>query len=486
LPARKHKRGRKARDTQSREIILRADLENRLREKTSLRSAVVTIIGLGHVGLPLIAAFSKARYHTIGVDNDEERLASLRLEGLGGKDDVDNQEIVKLIRGGKIQLTNQIMDAVKKSDFVAICVPTPVDRRNIPDISIISDVLKTIGRCLTPGQVVIVESTVYPGFTDKVARSLLELSGLKCGIDFSLAYSPERIDPGNRKYSVTMIPKIIGGVDKFGGEIAMLLYQSVIHARVFRVSDATTAECTKMLENVYRFVNIALVNELALLCERIGVNIFEVISAASSKPFGFSPHLPGPGIGGPCVPKDPLYLQYAARKAGLHLNLVEAGVKVNGTMPGTITSNLERKLKMLRRKRPKIAVLGLAYKPESSGTINSPAIEIISRLKSFGTELSLYDPYVRSIEVDGRALTSESSAEAASAAADCLLFLVDHEMFKKLDLRELKTAAADKCILFDAKNIFKAEDVEAIGFRYIGLGKPQTKLLRVRRERDRH
>lgn len=468
-------------------IALRADLKNRLLERIRSRLAVVTVVGLGHVGLPLTIAFAKAGYQTIGVDNNEKRLVLLERGEFHIKDDLDHREVTELIGAGKLRLTKEIRNATKEADCIEICVPTPVNAQKTPDISIISHVLRIVGQCLSPGQIVVVESTVYPGFTNEVARDLLESKGLKCGIDFSLAYSPERIDPGNRRYGVTLIPKIVGGFDELSGEIATRLYESVIQGGVVQVSNARTAECTKMLENVYRFANIALVDEFALFCERIGVNVFEVVSAASSKPFGYNPHYPGPGIGGPCIPKDPFYLQYAARKVGLRLSLVEASVKVNRTMSATIASKINMELRKLHNRSPKVTVFGLAYKAESSNTINSPAIAIISKLRSSGATLKLYDPYVPSIEVDKKSLKSEQNAKAASAAADCLLFLVDHEVFKKTDLRELKANVAERCILFDAKNLFNAQEVDAAGFRYIGLGKPETRLSgRLSAETKRH
>jgi UDP-N-acetyl-D-glucosamine dehydrogenase len=449
-----------------------SDLRNRLSERINSRSAIVTVVGLGHVGLPLATAFAKAGYSTIGVDSDRKRLALITSGKVSLEDDSDNREVAELIRAGKLHLTGQIAYAVTKADCVAICVPTPVLKDTTPDISIISDVLKTTGRCLSPGKIIVVESTVYPGFTSDVAQRILESNRLRCGRDFCLAYSPERIDPGNKKYRIAMIPKIVGGVDEVSCEMGALLYESVIKAGVVRVSDAKTAECTKMLENVYRFVNIALVDELALLCERIGVNIYEVVAAASSKPFGFSPHLPGPGIGGPCIPKDPFYLEYAARKAGMRLTLVKASEKVNETMAVALVSRVQREMKRLRRKSPKIAIFGLAYKAESYSTVNSPAISIISRLEASRAKLSLFDPYVRSIRVEGRSLMSESSAMAASTAADCLVFLVNHEKLANISLKKLKARAGEECVLLDARNIFRADEAEAAGFRYIGLGKP--------------
>lgn len=448
-----------------------ADLYERLAKRIRSRSVKIAVIGLGHVGLPLAVSFAEAGYQTIGVDNDKQRLECLAR----GKSYLRNKSVErslpKLIRSGKLRVTTDTRGAVEEADCVEVCVPTPLDARNKPDTSIISDVLRTVGNHLKSGKLVIIESTVYPGFTESVARHLLQRKGLKCGKEFALACSPERLDPGNQRYELRDIPKIVGGVDETSAQLTSLLYERLLKNGVVQVSNARTAECTKLFENVYRFVNIALVNELALLCPKIGVDVFEVISAASSKPFGFHPHYPGPGVGGPCIPKDPYYLDYLAKKVGMPLRLVEASADINRMMPLKVVSQLRRELKALGLRSPKVAILGLAYKAGSSVTLNSPAIKVIPRLLHDRVKLRLYDPYVSSIRIDGKVMRTRASVTQASASADCLLFLVDHPDFKKLDLSNLNKVVAERCVLFDTRNIFDFKKVEAAGFQYLGFGK---------------
>jgi len=452
--------------------ILRAELFEGIKDKISSRSAVVSVIGLGYVGLPLAVAFADAGYLTIGVESNHLRLDQLKSGKSYIRDGHVELRLPELAMSDRLQVREDIPEAVKGSDCVAICVPTPLGAANKPDTSTISDVLKITGKNLTEGKLVIIESSVYPGFTDEVAKRYLEVSKLKCGVDFGLAYAPERIDPGNRRFYLTAIPKIVGGVDESSGEIAKLLYQSVIKAEVIKVRDARTAESVKMLENAYRYVNIAFVNELALLLSKIGVNSYEVISAASTKPFGFQPHYPGPGIGGECIPKDPFYLNHVARRAGIRLNILEASAKVNEMVPHWVVSRVLEELKVLGKKSAKVSVFGLAYKAESTETTHSPAIKIISYLASRKIQLALYDPYVQTIGISRRVWMSEATAEAAAAKSDCLLFLVDHQAFRRLDLSALRKVAAEGCFVFDTRNLFNAEDIENAGFRYLGLGKP--------------
>jgi len=438
-----------------------------MERKIRSRSAVVSVVGLGHVGLPLAVTFAEAGYQTLGVDSDPEHLERVRSTKLDPQNSAVQYALSRILDTNKLRLTGELREAVKESDCVLICVPTPVDYRKRPDTSIISKVLRTTGKCILTGKLVVIESTVYPSFTDYVAKRLLEASGMKCGIDFALAHSPQRIDPGNIRYHITQIPKVVGGVDPDSGTIAALLYKSVMEEDVINVCNARTAECVKMLENVYRFVNIALVNELALLYRKIGVDIFEVVQAASSKPFGFHPHYPGPGVGGPCIPKDHFYLRYTARQVGAQLKLVEISASINRAMPMLVAGEVLKELKRLRLQVPKVAIFGMAYKAESSETVNSSAIKVISRLLSAGTKVTLHDPYVSSVKINRRVLACEDTAEAAATQANCLLFLVDHEAYRRLKLSSLKEVVAERCLLFDTKNLFKAKEAEEAGFRYI-------------------
>ena len=455
-----------------------ADLLREIGRKIRSRSATVSVIGLGHVGLPSAVAFAAAGYPTVGVEKNAKRLGLLKRGKSYLADRAVQLALPQLVRAKRFEVTKSLRRAVREGDCIIISVPTPIDQRNRPDTSEIRKVLRSVARHLSIGKLVVIESSVYPGFTDGTARDLLEASGLRCGIDFALAYSPSRIAPGRaRETDLTKIPKVVGGVDAVSGEVATNLYQRLIKAGVVNVRDARSAECVKMLENVYRFVNIALVNELALLHQKIGVDIFEVISAAASKPFGFQAHYPGPGVGGPCIPKDHFYLQHVARRVGMRLDLVEASTGVNHMMPLWVAREVRRELKGLRLKSPLVSVFGLAYKADIGETTASPSITVIRELISAGIRVSLYDPFVPSIRINRRVLECEATPESASTRSNCLVFMVDHQAFSRLKLSNLRKVAAQGCILFDTKNLFEAQEVEEAGFRYLGLGKshrPET------------
>ncbi len=438
------------------------------------RSAVISVIGLGYVGLPLAVTFAKTGFNVVGVDVDESRVKSLgesRSYIQGNGLDADLRNVVNM---GKFSATKDCTYAVSRSNCAIICVPTPLNKRNEPDLSFLKQTSDSVSRGLSSGMLVVVESSIYPGVTGKVVRPILESKGLRAGVDFALAHSPERIDYGNKVYTLQKIPKIVGGIDDRSTSLAAKLYETIVQASITKVTDASTAEAAKMLENAYRFVNIALVNEFAVLCERLGIDVFEVIRAASTKPFGFQPHYPGPGIGGHCIPKDPMYLAYAAKQVRLPLKIVEASVLVNTMMPKHIISLLRKKLNSCgkRLSRSKVAVIGLAYKAGTGESRRSPAIPILQALLKEAARVTVYDPLVSHINAGGHDFVSEASFEDSAKDSDALVFLTDHPQLKNIDLEKILPSTANKSIILDARNMFRREDCLKAGFLYVGLGKP--------------
>jgi UDP-N-acetyl-D-glucosamine dehydrogenase len=430
------------------------------------RTANIGVIGLGYVGLPLAIAFSK-QFNVIGYDINSKSVSQL-MNAESYIRDVSN-ESVKLCLNKSFFPTNNIED-LAKCDFIIICVPTPLTNEKKPDLSYIKSSCNTISRILRKGQFVILESTTYPGTTEEVVLPLLEKSGLKATYDFGLAYSPERIDPGNEKYNVVNTPKVVGGINKECTEIASLLYASIIK-QVVDVRDAKTAEAVKIVENIFRNVNIALANELSLVFELMGIDTWAVIDAASTKPYGFMPFYPGPGIGGHCIPLDPFYMSYKAKKYGFIPRFIETSGEINNYMKIHAVNLVEKGLKRADKGLygSTIAVLGLAYKKNIGDTRESPSIEIIEELINLGAKIKVYDPYAKSIITNAGIFFSETNIANTVSAVDCALFLVDHDEFKSIDLNDLKSLLAHP-IVIDCKNVFKEEH----GIIYLGLGKDNS------------
>jgi UDP-N-acetyl-D-glucosamine dehydrogenase len=352
---------------------------------------------------------------------------------------------------------------------IIICVPTPLTAEKEPDISYIKNVCETIAMILRlrRGQFVILESTTYPGTTEEVVIPILERGGLKAGVDFGVAYSPERIDPGNREYTVEKIPKVIGGVNKECTEIAAELYGRIIE-KVVKVKDAKPAEAVKMVENIFRNVNIALVNELSLIFEKMGINTWEVIDAAATKPYGFMPFYPGPGVGGHCIPLDPFYMSYIAKRYGFIPRFIETSGEINEFMKVHVVNLVEKGLKEVNKTiyEAKVAVMGLAYKKNIDDARESPSIKIIEELVNLGAEIKVYDPYVKSIKTKVGVFYSEKSVESALRGVDCAVFVVDHDVFRKMEMERMKELM-DSPVVVDCKNVFD----NGSGVVYLGIGK---------------
>lgn len=431
--------------------------------KINDQSAKIAIIGQGYVGLPLAMAFAK-KFTVFGFDVSSNTVNSLR-EGKSHILDITDEHLSRYV--GKTYFPTSDPDDLCQCDFFIICVPTPLEEDKIPDLSYIKSACKTIKTVLHKGQFVILESTTYPGTTDEVVVPILEEPGLKAGIDFGIAHSPERVDPGNKTYSIDKVPKVVGGINQECTDIACLLYGSVID-KIVPVHDASTAEAVKIFENIFRNVNIALVNEMALIFERMGIDTWEVIEAAATKPYGFMPFYPGPGIGGHCIPLDPYYMSYRAKKFGFIPRFIETSGEINEFMKMHVINLANEGLGQVGKSiyGSTVSVMGLAYKKNINDPRESPCIKIIEELANLGAFVRVYDPFVPSIRTKAGVYTSAGSIEEALAGADCAVFLVDHDLFRKIHVKTIKRLMASPVIV-DGKNLFNREK----GIFYLGIGK---------------
>ncbi len=406
-----------------------------LEEKLRNREAIISVIGLGYVGLPLAKGFASKGFRVIGIDLDKTKVQLLN-QGRSYLKDINDEEIAVLVREGKLQATNDYRLA-HKADAIFICVPTPFDRWRTPDLSFVESACRSLVPHLRRGHLVLLQSTTYPGTTEELVRPILESSGLKAGVDFHLAFSPERINPGDKIHTVENTPKVVGGITPRCTELAASLL-SQLGPQVHKVSSPRVAEMTKLLENIFRSVNIALVNEMALLCERMGIDIWEVIEAASTKPFGFMPFYPGPGVGGHCIPVDPFYLAWKAREYDFHTRFVELAAEVNETMPYHVVELVDRALESQGKtvKGSAILTLGVAFKKDVDDPRNSPAERIIELLLRQGAKVEFNDPYIPRFEVGGNVfnqkkivLNSRPLDDEVLNWADCVLILVAHSPY---------------------------------------------------------
>jgi UDP-N-acetyl-D-glucosamine dehydrogenase len=415
-------------------------MTERLREierpTESRQTTDVAIIGAGYVGVPLAQVFAEAGRSVLLVENDEERAAQLN-RGESYIEDVPSQVLVRLVRDGLRATTDY--DELRDADAILIALPTPLSPQREPDISIVSGAVVQIAERLRPGHLVVLESTTYPGTTRELLP-ILERSGLKVGKDFFLAFSPERVDPGNTRWKTQNVPKVVGGVTDACTRRAAELYAGAIET-VHEVSSPEAAELTKLLENIFRSVNIALVNELAQLCDRMGLDVWEVVEAAATKPFGFMPFKPGPGLGGHCIPIDPFYLTWKAREFDFYTEFIELAGKVNENMPYHCRSLVSQALnhgKQRSLKGSHVLVLGVAYKEDISDVRESPALKLIELLRTAGAEISYHDPHVP--ELPGHGLRS---VELDPGAYDCVVIVTAHTCIDYIELVEQASLVVD-------------------------------------------
>lgn len=426
---------------------MKAELLKKIQEKT-IR---VGVVGLGYVGLPLAVEKAKAGFETIGFDVQPHKVDMVNA-GHNYIGDVVDSDLAELVKAGKLRATTDF-GFIKDVDFVAICVPTPLDAHQEPDISFVRDSSEAVAKYLKPETMVVLESTTYPGTTEELIKTILEKgSGLVCGKDFYLGFSPERVDPGNKEYHTKNTPKVVGGVGKDATEVIAAMYRAVLEGDVKEVSSPAVAEMEKILENTYRNINIGLVNELARLCDRMGISIWEVIDAAKTKPYGFQAFYPGPGLGGHCIPLDPYYLTWKAREYGFHTTLIENSMVINDSQPEYC---VERAMHVLNGHKKaingaKVLVLGVAYKQDIDDYRESPALRVIDELNKVGAEVSYFDPWVAECKHGGKvlhsipALTPEVVQQADLVMVTCAHSNVDYAMVQQ-------NAKA----IFDTKNVMK-------------------------------
>jgi UDP-N-acetyl-D-glucosamine dehydrogenase len=428
-----------------------AELEERIRSRT----AAIGIIGLGYVGLPEAMEFAKAGYRVTGFDIDSERVSRVN-QGNSYVEDVDSGEMSELVRQRRLRATADFR-ILADMDVIHICVPTPLRKTRDPDISFIVSAVEEIKNTLRRGQLIILESTTYPGTTDEVVAPTLASTGLVVGTDVHLCFSPERVNPGDKQFPISAIPKVVGGITPRCAELAMALYSHIVN-KVFSVSSTRAAEAVKLLENTFRAVNIGLVNELALMCAKLDIDVWEIIHAASTKPFGFMPFYPGPGLGGHCIPVDPLYLSWTARINGFEARFIELAAQINGAMPHYVVTRIGEALnehaKSLRGSR--VLVLGVAYKRDVGDIRESPALEIITLLQGKKAHVTYHDPHVPSFLHNGQRLESVKLDAAMLAEQDCVVIATDHS---SVDYTWVTEHAP--CIV-DTRNAIK----DANGFRH--------------------
>lgn len=426
-------------------------MKEELLKKIADKEIVAGVVGLGYVGLPLAVEKAKAGFRTIGFDVQEEKV-NLVNQGHNYIGDVVDSDLARLVKAGTLSATTDF-SVIKEVDFVAICVPTPLDAHQQPDISYVESSAKSIAKYLHKGMMVVLESTTYPGTTEELIKPILESSGLKCGEDFYLGFSPERVDPGNAIYKTKNTPKVVGGLGKDASEVISAMYEAVLQNKVFRASSPAVAEMTKILENTYRNINIGLINELAILCNRMNINLWEVIEAAKTKPFGFTAFYPGPGLGGHCIPLDPYYLSWKAREYGFHTSMIEASMMVNDRMPEYCVSRAGDMLNRRFKKSlngSKILVLGVAYKQDIDDYRESPAIRVIENLQKEGADTVFYDPYIPKFREHGKVYEGEKELTAELVeSADLVIITASHS---NVDYEFVQRHAK---AIFDTKNVTK-------------------------------
>jgi UDP-N-acetyl-D-glucosamine dehydrogenase len=417
-----------------------------LEEKIRSRRARVGIVGLGYVGLPLAVEFAKAGFPVTGVDVNTQKVERVNA-GDSYVGDISSEALSVLVKDGKLRATTDF-GVVGELDTVNICVPTPLRKTKDPDMSYIVSSCQEIASNFHSGMLIILESTTYPGTTAELLLPVFEKSGLRVGEDFFLCFSPERVDPGNAKYHTRNIPKVVGGTTAACTRMGSLFYSQAL-STVVPVSSTQVAEMVKLLENTFRMINIGLVNEMALMCDRIGINVWEVIEAAATKPFGFMPFYPGPGLGGHCIPIDPFYLSWKTKQAGIEARFIELAGYINGQMPHFVVDKIQNALNDAGKpvKGTRIHILGVAYKKDIEDIRESPALDVMLLLQRRGARLSYSDPYVPRLQLDGIDLRAQP--ESIVGEADCAVIITDHSAF---DYRRIAGSAR---LIVDTRNALK-------------------------------
>lgn len=424
-------------------------MKQALIDKINRRAAVLGVVGLGYVGLPLAVEKAKSGYLTIGFDVQEQKVAMVNA-GQNYIGDIVPEDLTHMVNSGKLKATSDYA-FIREVDCVAICVPTPLDLYQQPDVSYVVNSAREIARYLHRGMLVVLESTTYPGTTEEIVKPILEESGLKAGQDYYLAFSPERVDPGNKLYNTKNTPKVVGGITRDCTEVAAAMYENILEGSIHCVSSPAVAEMEKILENTFRNINIGLANEMAILCHKMGIDVWEVIDAAKSKPYGFMAFYPGPGIGGHCIPIDPFYLTWKAREYNYHTRLIETAGEINNFMPEFV---LERSMKILNRfgkalKGARVLLLGVAYKQDIDDVRQSPALDVLLQLEKFGANVVYHDPFVSSFAYKGREYVGTELTVQTLEKADLVILTTMHTTFC------YEWIAEHAKMIFDTKNAFK-------------------------------
>jgi UDP-N-acetyl-D-glucosamine dehydrogenase len=429
-----------------------SEVAQELRRRIEGRTAGVGVVGLGYVGLPLAVEFARAGFETVGLDLDPRKIASINA-GESYIPDVATADVHELVGTGALRATSDYRE-VARLDTVNICVPTPLRKTKDPDMSFVVSAVEAVAEHLHPGMLIILESTTYPGTTEELVQPLLERTGLKAGVDFFLAFSPERVDPGNAAFNTQNVPKVVGGTTPACSGLASALYSSAIDT-VVPVTSPRVAEMVKLLENTFRAVNIGLVNEIALMCDKLAIDVWEVVDAARTKPFGFMPFYPGPGLGGHCIPIDPFYLSWKAKQSGFEARFIELAGQVNGAMPEAVVHKIADALNTQRKplNGSHVLVLGVAYKRDIDDIRESPSLDVMSILDQKGARVSYSDPFVPTLPArawhGGRDLVSVDLGAQALADVDVVAILTDHTAV------DYTAVAAAAPLVVDTRNAIK-------------------------------
>ncbi len=418
------------------------------KEKFRSKDAKVGVIGLGYVGLALAGEFAKVGFNVTGIDNNPDKVKTIN-SGKSPIVDVSDDEVSEFINSGKMKAVTDF-SVISELDSVSICVPTPLRKTKDPDMSFIVNATENIKKHLKPGQLIILESTTYPGTTDELVQPILEKSGLIAGKDFYLAFSPERVDPGNKQYTTKNIPKVIGGTTEECTEAAKSLYGQVMDT-IVPVSSTKVAETVKLLENTFRSVNIGMANEMALMCQKLNINVWDVIFAASTKPFGFMPFYPGPGLGGHCIPIDPFYLSWKAKMSGFESRFIELASQVNSTMPAFVVEKITDALNSTKKSvnGSQILIIGVAYKNDINDIREAPSLDVINLLQAKGAKIVYSDPYVPAIKINNSTISASDLTENLLAESDCAVIITNHSVF------DCNLIVKHSTVLVDTRNALK-------------------------------
>jgi UDP-N-acetyl-D-glucosamine dehydrogenase len=425
-----------------------SQLKDELIEKLENRKAKLGVVGLGYVGLPLAVEKAKAGYQVIGFDVQDKKVKSVN-EGVNYIGDIVDSDLERLVKEGKLKATTDF-SFVKDVDAVSICVPTPLDLYKQPDISYVVNSTKSVAKYLHRGMLVVLESTTYPGTTEEVLKPILEEGGLKCGKDFFLAFSPERVDPGNKYYKTKNTPKVVGGCTPECTDVAAALYRNILESEIYTVSCPAVAEMEKILENTFRNINIGLANEMAVLCKRMGIDIWEVIDAAKTKPYGFMAFYPGPGLGGHCIPLDPFYLSWKAKEYDYHTKLIETSGEINDFMPEFVVDNAMKLLNEHKKAMngAKVLLLGAAYKKDIDDLRESPVLKIMDHLKKNGAEIFVDDPFIPEFKHGGKVYKTINWKDEIDDS-DIVIITTDHSCY------DYETIVDRSKIVYDTRNATK-------------------------------